>query len=143
MRRLRKFVALPAAERALMVRALATVVVVRVGLSLLPFGRLRAAVDRHSLTQRRAARGGDPGRIGWAVRAVSGIVPGASCLTQALAAQLLLAQAGQPSELHLGVKRSPEQGLAAHAWVTSGEVVVVGGEQRGGFTPLLRAGRSS
>ena len=142
MRRLRKFVALSGAERMLIVRALATVLVVRAGVSLLPFRRVRAAVDRHTLTQRPAVRGGDPGRIGWAVRAVSGVVPGASCLTQALAAQLLLAQAGQPSELHLGVKRS-EQGLVAHAWVTSGEVVVVGGEERGAFTPLVRAGRSS
>lgn len=53
----------------------------------------------------------------WAVRAASRRIPMATCLTQALALQFLLARAGHPSEIHIGVRKGDEKGFESHAWV--------------------------
>lgn len=57
-----------------------------------------------------------------------------TCLRQALAAQRVLAHRGITSTLHLGVTGTT--GAGAHAWVSVGEEVVVGDEQRAGHVPL-------
>ncbi|SFU47028.1 Transglutaminase-like superfamily protein [Methylobacterium sp. 174MFSha1.1] len=78
-------------------------------------------------------------RMPWPVR----------CLPQAMAAKGMLAVRGIPSRLHLGVApASARTGMAAektakmtaHAWLTCGDTMVVGGEARPGFTELARFG---
>jgi hypothetical protein len=54
-------------------------------------------------------------------------VPLASCLTQALAAQVLMGRYGVPAEIHIGVSRDATQAFKAHAWVVSRGELVVGG----------------
>lgn len=62
-----------------------------------------------------------------AVEVASRRVPGAdTCLVRALAAQVLLARAGYPTELHIGAIRGPTGALAAHAWLESRGQVVIG-----------------
>jgi hypothetical protein len=51
-----------------------------------------------------------------------------TCLVKALAANRILAKRGIKSHLHLGVKRSKTQGIEAHAWLTVGSKVILGGE---------------
>jgi len=58
----------------------------------------------------------------------------ANCLAQALVARLLLRLHGIPHVIHLGVRRTPEGALAAHAWVDAGPVRVTGGSDTGHFT---------
>ncbi len=53
-------------------------------------------------------------------------VPGASCLTQALALQWLLARSGHGCELLVGVRRDAEGHFAAHAWVACNDRIVLG-----------------
>jgi hypothetical protein len=55
------------------------------------------------------------------------IVPGATCLTQAFAAQLLLARAGYRSQMRIGVAKDEQGQFIAHAWLISNDRVVVGG----------------
>jgi hypothetical protein len=74
------------------------------------------------------------GEIGWAVRAASRRIPGASCLVQALAARLLLADYGKTSELRIGVARGEEGQIDAHAWLEVAGIPVVGGSGIGRFT---------
>lgn len=50
------------------------------------------------------------------IRRVSRLVPGATCLTQAVAGQILLQRNGYHATLRLGV-RSGVQSFAAHAWL--------------------------
>lgn len=69
------------------------------------------------------------GRVLRAVRRAARLVPGASCLTQALTAQILLARRGVPSVLHLGVNRTENGVFGAHAWLEIGGVVVMGGDR--------------
>lgn len=49
-----------------------------------------------------------------------------SCLVQALALQYLLARSGHACTIHIGVRETGPGRFAAHAWVTCGEVVVLG-----------------
>jgi hypothetical protein len=71
----------------------------------------------------------------WAVRAVAARVPRASCLTQAVAASLLLRRYGHEATLRLGVARR-DRGLQAHAWVESGGRTVIGEPTAGTFQVL-------
>ncbi|MFN8536335.1 MAG: lasso peptide biosynthesis B2 protein [Thermomicrobiales bacterium] len=137
MGRLRKLLALSGAERRLLIRALPLVVLVRVALWVLPFRRLRRWQGRWA-TPAASVRG-DEAMIPPVVRAVtlaSRAVPGASCLTQALAAQVLLARRGCPSELRLGVGRGADRRFAAHAWLEYDGRPIIGEFEAGRFTPL-------
>lgn len=63
--------------------------------------------------------------IAWSVQSAARFVPGASCLTQALAAHVLLEQGAHPSTLHIGVSR--ERGrFEAHAWVEEAGSILIG-----------------
>lgn len=56
-------------------------------------------------------------RAAWAVRTSSALIPGATCLTQALALHWLLTRAGRPSCIQIGVAKGAHRGLEGHAWV--------------------------
>jgi hypothetical protein len=101
------------AERRLLVRAFVLVVKFRLALSLLPWRHLIAFTNR---PPRPLARGLTAERMEWAVRRASRGVPRATCLTQALALNQLLASEGYPCVLHIGVNNDGG-GFAAHAWV--------------------------
>jgi hypothetical protein len=109
----------------------------RLGLTLAPFGLVARVSERLArgpawLPPEHAAR------IGHRVVRVARWVPGASCLTQALAAHVLLAWHGHASTVRYGV-RPGATGLDAHAWVEHDGAVVVGGPDVGAFIPLERA----
>jgi hypothetical protein len=63
-------------------------------------------------------------------------VPGATCLTQALAAQVLLAQSGYHSRIEIGVTKDDERHFRAHAWVVCGNEIVIGGAEVDRYVPL-------
>ena len=65
-------------------------------------------------------------KIVWAVTVASRYVPAATCLTQALAGQILLAQHGEPALLQIGVAKNEAGNLEAHAWVESRGRIVIG-----------------
>jgi hypothetical protein len=128
MHQVRIFLHLEREERLLLLEALAVVVACRLGLWLLPFQKLRALVSE--MGQRPIdSQTSNPlsvDRIAWAVRAVSQYVPRATCLTQALAGQVLLVRRGYPTCLRIGVTRKPREGLEAHAWLECDGRIVLG-----------------
>jgi len=67
------------------------------------------------------------GTIVWAVEAASRRVPRATCLTQALAAKLLLRAVGQNAQLRLGVAHNPDGSFRAHAWLEHAGRPILGG----------------
>jgi hypothetical protein len=144
-RRCRRFLALPSADRLLLLQALCTVIVVRLALWILP---PRHAMSRALRVQQwyvgaRSNTGWPVDRIAWAVRAVSPLVPMATCLTQALATQLLIARNGGASRLGIGVARDERGEFRAHAWVEVGDRVVIGGGSLGQYTRLPDLGPTS
>ncbi len=117
----------PRRDIALAGEALALLVAARLALWLLPF----------STTRRLLLAGFRPGRAGgetaerlaWAAGAAARRLPSPfhACLSQALAAEALLRRHGAPAQLVIGVRRPGAGGpVRAHAWVLSGERVVVG-----------------
>jgi hypothetical protein len=54
-----------------------------------------------------------------------------------LAAQFLLIQNAHPAELQIGVAKNENRTLEAHAWVTSGSDILIGGvDDINHFVPL-------
>ena len=105
MRTLRKFFRLPRSERWLLIKAALLLGAIRIGLRLLPFQTLKQLLD--SASKSRAANQFSSDRIAWAVIAASRYVLGdRPCLTQALAAQMLLKRRGYPASLRIGVSRT-------------------------------------
>jgi len=118
---------LPAERRSLLPRALLAVIGVRVGLLALPFASLRGLLSH--ARRRTVDRPGDftERDVVWSVSRASTIVPGATCLTQALATELLLARRGLAPSVQIGVRRSDPGTLEAHAWVeVDGRIVACG-----------------
>lgn len=65
-----------------------------------------------------------------AVERAARVLPGATCVPQALAVHWMLARRGYCSKIVIGVERNHLQTVSAHAWVESGNVVVIGGTQQ-------------
>jgi len=78
-------------------------------------------------------------RIGRVVETASRFTPWESkCLVQALVAKIMLRRLGIANTLYLGVVRDGRKGLAAHAWLRCGEMVVTGGRGRDQFTTVAK-----
>lgn len=136
--RIRQWLGLSRAEQIWLLVALQLVAVVRASLWLLPSSVSLRLVRRIAGANRARTIGHRPSldRLTWAVEAASRRIPHASCLTQAVSAQLLLRHFGYSSQLCLGVARSAEGVFAAHAWVESHGRIIIGGANSAGFTPL-------
>ncbi len=143
MRRARKFLALGRRERTLLFYSAATVLGVRLALWCTPSRFvLRRVTSYVARAARRPQAAIPPRTMGWAVRAVSRLVPRASCLTQALAAQIVLAKYGYDSRLRLGVARSRRGKFRAHAWVESEGEIIVGASEISQLTVLPDLGKA-
>jgi len=134
-----RFLSITPAEQRRLVRAFLIVVGVRIGLSLVPFPRFQALLARLR-AQARVKSGVVPTteQLARDIRVVSSYVPRATCLTQALAGQVLLQHFGHCAVVHVGVTK--DEGLIqAHAWLESDGKVVIG-ESEVAYVPLTRAG---
>jgi Transglutaminase-like superfamily len=139
MRRLKRLAGLTTSERFLLVRALLVVSITRVALWILPVDAARRIAARAAAP---AGKHIPVDRSAWAVKAVSRYIPGATCLTQALAAQALLTSSGHDSRVEIGVVREAGR-FEAHAWVICQDQIVVGGNEVARYVRLdhLRPGR--
>jgi hypothetical protein len=116
------------AEWRTVARALWLLWTIRIALAFVPVRRVRAWLARHP-----GAAGADGpapdvlDRAVWSVGAARRLAPGATCLIQALALEALLARAGQPARLCVGVAREPGGPLQAHAWLEASGRILLGG----------------
>ncbi|TPL48424.1 lasso peptide biosynthesis B2 protein [Mesorhizobium sp. B2-4-6] len=118
-------------------RCLTVVSAVRFALTLSSYNRVRSLMTR--LDAGRDASIADLRRVAWGVAAAARLVPGASCLTQALAGQYLLARQGSASRISIGIEKGTGSELKAHAWLMSGNHIVLGGSIKG-FAHLVDHG---
>jgi hypothetical protein len=111
-----------------MVKAFVLLVIVRLALWLLPFRRMWGLLVHLNETCGRLpeANVDTMERVVWTVEIASRYVPKATCLTQALAVQLLLGCYGCQSQLCIGVSKNTSGQIDAHAWVESQGRVVLG-----------------
>ena len=120
---MRKYVRLPARERAVLTRTIITLGAARLAMWILPF-----PVGRRWLVGKRRTKSPTITRdqITWAMAQARRVVPRATCLPQALAAEALLTRGGLAAELQIGVMKTEAGKLLAHAWVESEGRIVVG-----------------
>ena len=141
MSRLSRFRALSGRQQALLLQAIALLATIRLGLTALPFGLLRKALAQlvRPITERGTAddRAAAAAQAVWAVETAGRYFPAiGTCLTQALAAHVLLGRAGQPSGLRIGVRRDPNGKFVAHAWLEQAEVILIGGSCHSDYIPM-------
>jgi hypothetical protein len=132
LRALSQFRSLRRRDQLILLQALCLVTVIRAGLKVLSLPRIVRLVQ-HPLPLGPSSI--TPQRVQWAVTTVSRYVPGAACLTQALAAQALLTSAGLRADLRIGVAKQGGN-LAAHAWLEREGALIFGDSQPEYFTPL-------
>ncbi|WP_444665625.1 lasso peptide biosynthesis B2 protein [Cereibacter changlensis] len=114
-------------RRQLGVLALAWITVARVRVAL---WRQQADAVRAGIAALDAAQPvpiGDLREVVWSVRAAARLMPGATCLTQALSGQYLLARRGYVSTVRLSLPRAERSKLKPHAWLMAGETIALGG----------------
>ncbi len=132
MRRLKRFAQLTDTERRILVRVFFVVGMARAALFVFSTDTARKVA-----AQAAAGASGSLEQMVWAVKVASRYLPGATCLTQALAAQALLTQSGFPSQVEIGVARDDRRRLQAHAWVVCHGQVVLGGQQPNHYNSII------
>jgi hypothetical protein len=127
-----KYLQLPFGHQKLLFQALVVVGLIRIGLWILPFRKVTQILSvltrrdvPDSLGKTIAPQDSD-NKVAWRVKTVSRLVPEATCLTQALATQMLLRRCGQGSDLRIGVAKGEGGKLEAHAWVELNGKVIIG-----------------
>ncbi len=128
MARLTAFLKKPLADQRLLVFAALLHVLVALAVRVLPFGLVQRALGRVAATGPGCPGIDDDARVVRAVRTVASLLPGATCLTEALVAQCLLARHASETTLCFGVSRTRpfDRPFDAHAWLERGGSCLIG-----------------
>lgn len=121
-----RFLRLRISEKLFLSHCIIVLCVIRLALSLKSASFIMRKISAIQVTEegdQKTAR-----LIAWGVGACSNFVPGATCLTQALAGQYLMARHNYRSIVRIGIERDNHKHIKAHAWLLSGGVVVLGGK---------------
>jgi hypothetical protein len=110
------FLRLPPTDRRLALQAALWLVAARIALWAFPYAKVSALAAKAGHRASNGAPAPAPGRLAWAVETTARSIPQATCLTQALAAQVMLERSGQSPEIHLGVA-TDKDAFEAHAWL--------------------------
>jgi hypothetical protein len=136
-----RFLGLSYKERIVLSQAAVLLAGIRLALRVVPFATLRRILARLA-TSGRSVRLSEYDHTGrsqavWAVEAVGRHWPAiGTCLTQALAAHVLMGRMGHKSDLRIGVTRSAEGTFVAHAWLEDHGTVIIGGACHTAYTPM-------
>ena len=108
----------------------------RIGLALAPYRLIKRVLP---FTQGETAPAWAQARTRWAIGVASRAAFGATCLPQAMATKALLSLQGYSSFIRVGVRKGEGGVIQAHAWVLSGDDIVIGDEGGGldSFSPLI------
>ena len=136
-RSLARVLSLSGSQALFLCHCLLVVASIRLGLTFFSYNRVRGIVTR--LNAQQCASMGELRLVAWGVAAAARFVPRASCLTQALSGQYILARQGNASNIRIGIERGTGEQLKAHAWLVSDNHVVLGGSVDG-FTHLVDHG---
>ena len=137
--KLNKFGRLDTVDKFLFLRAAAWLGIARLMIAVVPFQKLSVCL---SAEDGAASGPGNPvlfDRIGHAVSAAANNVPWRSdCFPQAIAGRMLLKRYGYKSTIHFGVEQPDGKEINAHAWLSCGDTVVMGGGEIHRYTELHR-----
>jgi Transglutaminase-like superfamily len=127
----RRLAELSRAERRLFLAAVMWLGIFRAAILAIPFRRIAPHLGAHMTETPSREEGGERGQlareVAQAVRRASRHVPWeAKCLVQALAGKKMLKSRGIASTLYLGLDKTADQDLLAHAWLRCGDQIILG-----------------
>ena len=132
MNALRKFLALSWEERFLLLEAYYYLGWARFTLLRVPFKQIAPRLGRQLKKEEIPSQNVPPTelatQVGWAVDVMSHRTPWESaCLAQTMAGKFMLRRRGVSSLLYLGTKKDEFGEFVAHAWLQSGNKILLGG----------------
>lgn len=134
-----KLTKLTKGKRQLLFKTCLVLTLTRLGLYLLPFHVLMKAIRKACESNLQSVvRSPSPVDVVWAVESVSRHMPGhPKCLARALTTKVLLHQQGYVSKLQIGVAKSDNGSLNAHAWIEyDGQIIIGNLRDLSRFIPL-------
>jgi len=134
MNKINSFYKLSSEKKSLFIKSLILTIFIRLSLTLLSFPRVKKISKRISKPNNNQKDTASIKDIVWSVQAVSPYVPKATCLTQAITAQILLSRYNHRSNLKIGVIKAEE--FEAHAWLEIDDKIVLGQSEKE-FVPIL------
>lgn len=138
MERILKFLRLPDKEKALLIRSAFCLLATRLALSLFSFKKVQKILDNWSHPAKASERD-EVWKLIWAIETMSRILlPRKPCLTKAMTARMMLSRRGYETVFKIGVLRTENGKLEAHAWLENSEGIIVGNIQNlCQYTPLM------
>jgi hypothetical protein len=142
LRKCAQFLRLPAHQQSLLLQAAILLTTLRIGLKVVSFAAVRRMLNRWASPRsagptRERHRVAEPPDVIRAVEAASRALPWVgTCLTEALAAHVLMGRRGQKSDLRIGVTRKANGKFDAHAWLEQDGVILIGAAGHAGYTPM-------
>jgi hypothetical protein len=136
-----RFLNLPHAKQMLLIQVVALLGAIRLGVWLVPFGTIRRVLGRiarrGSLNSSAEEEATAIARVVQAVETAGRHCPAiATCLTQALAAHVLIGRAGYQSDLRIGITRDDRGKFVAHAWLENNGKVLIGDIGLSNYAPM-------
>ncbi len=134
MSKFKDFFKLSTNQKILITKSLILIIIIRLSLSLLSFSNVKKLSKKFSRPNKNNKNYITVEDIVWSVKVASNYVPRATCLTQAITAQIILSRHNYLSNLKIGVIKSEE--FEAHAWLEIDNEIVLG-ESEKNFVPIL------
>ncbi|MDB6129472.1 MAG: hypothetical protein JWM04_579 [Verrucomicrobiales bacterium] len=131
-----KYFKLSKEAKLMLLEALVYLLWVKVMLTVTPFRRVAEKLKKSRLEPKSVFAVAEirvAENVTWAIETVARHVRlGLVCLPQGIAAKWMLERRGLPTKLYIGVKNGVENKVAAHAWLTAGEMILTGKKEMAG-----------
>jgi len=121
-------------KKSLFIKSLTLMLFIRISLTMLPFSKIKKISKIFSRMNNNKKNNLSIEDIIWSIHIVSNYVPRATCLTQAITAQILLYRHDHFSKLKIGVIK--KDNFEAHAWLEINNKIILG-ESEEKYVPLL------
>lgn len=121
-------------RKSLLMKSIVLTLLIRTFLYIFTFSKIQTITHRLTRTNFHKKNPKSTKDIIWSVKVASNYIPKATCLVQAITAQLFLTYNGYDSTLKIGVIKSDN--FEAHAWIEINNVIVLGDSDQN-FVPLL------
>ena len=126
-----KYFSKPLSEKTLYLETTVWLAISRLAILIVPFRWIAPFLGTH-MANFDADKNGDRKTVisvSRAVRTMTRHLPWeCKCLAQAISGKMMLRRRQIPSTLYLGVAKKEDGDLSAHAWLRSGDTVILGGD---------------
>lgn len=136
MSKINSFFKLSSVRKSLLMKSVIIIILIRLSLLLFSFSNVKKISKKFSKSNKVQKNKITIEDIIWSVKVASIYVPKATCLIQAITAQILLSRYNHLSKLRIGVMKGQE--FEAHAWVEINDRIVLG-ESEEKYIPILES----